>query len=113
MVGSSQSGGAATTIASIQSERSSRSRLSARSGRPARPTNAFGRSPPSREPEPAATRMAQVVWALPAPPEVPAGESSAIRSSLALSQGESAYDCYAVAVAAVLGFAFTRLPFAG
>ncbi len=58
-------------VASIQSERSSRSRLSARSGRPPRPTNAFGWSPPSLEPEPAATRIAHVVPAAPEPLEEP------------------------------------------
>ncbi len=60
IAGSSQPGGAATTIASTSSHRSSRSRLSASSGRPPRPANAFGRSIPSRSPEPAAAMSAQV-----------------------------------------------------
>ena len=42
IAGSSQSGGATTTIDSIQPEASSRSRLSARSGRPRRGANALG-----------------------------------------------------------------------
>ena len=51
ITGSSQPGGATTTIESIQSEASSRSRLSARSGRPPSGANAFGRSRwPAAEP---------------------------------------------------------------
>ena len=57
--GSSQSGGAAITIASIQPDSSSRSSDSASSGRPPRRANAFGRSEPSRSPRPAAARTAQ------------------------------------------------------
>src|SRR6266508_2563705 len=59
--GSSHSGGAATTIASTQSEASSRSRLSASNGRSPSRTNALGRSAPSRSPPPAAARMAQTL----------------------------------------------------
>src|SRR6266511_2357152 len=59
--GSSHSGGAATTIASTQSEASNRSRLSASNGRSPRRTNALGRSAPSRSPLPAAARMAQTL----------------------------------------------------
>src|SRR6266536_1070853 len=57
--GSSHSGGAATTIASIQSEPSRRSRLSATKGLSPRRANAFGRSEPSRSPRAAAARTAQ------------------------------------------------------
>ncbi len=59
ITGSSQSGGATTTIASIQPQASSRSRLSARSGLPPSGANAFGRSAESRSPRPAAAITAQ------------------------------------------------------
>jgi hypothetical protein len=58
--GSSQPGGAATTIASIQSDSSSRSMLVAMSGSSPSATNALGRSAPRRSPLPAAARIAQV-----------------------------------------------------
>src|SRR3954452_9552503 len=61
IAGSSQPGGAATTIASIHAEASSRSRLSASNGRSPRRTNAFGLSAPSRSPLPAAARTAQTL----------------------------------------------------
>src|SRR5215211_657380 len=59
ITGSCQSGGAATTIESTQSEPSSRSRLSARSGLSPSLAKALGRSSPSRSPRPAATITAQ------------------------------------------------------
>src|SRR5262249_52178989 len=65
--GSSHPGGAATTIASMSAQRSRRSMLSARRGRPPRTANAFGRSSPSRSPEPAAAINAHVAPASPEP----------------------------------------------
>src|SRR5262245_2320430 len=59
ITGSSQSGGATTTIESIQSDDSIRSRLSASSGRPFSGANALGRSSPRRSPRPAAAMTAQ------------------------------------------------------
>src|SRR4051812_12806816 len=61
IAGSSHSSGTTTTIASTHSENSRRSRLSARRTRSPRRANAFGRSPASRSPRPAATRTAHVL----------------------------------------------------
>src|SRR5581483_11386121 len=59
IAGSSQPGGATTTIASIQSDSSSRRSGSASSGSSPSFANAFGWSSPRRSPRPAATRIAQ------------------------------------------------------
>src|SRR5262245_47683419 len=61
MHGSSQPGGAATTMPSIHSDASRRSSGSASSGRSFRDAKAFGRSRPSRSPAPAAARIAQTL----------------------------------------------------
>ena len=76
MLGSSQPGGAASTIASTHGQWSSRSRLSASSGRPRSSANAFGRSIPKRSPEPAASSSAQVAPASPEPPPIARSESA-------------------------------------
>ena len=61
ITGSSQPGGAATMMPSIQSESSRRRSGSATSGRLPSRANAFGRSSPSRSPRPAAARTAHTL----------------------------------------------------
>src|SRR5918996_1354076 len=90
MAGSSHPSEATMTIASIHSQRSRRSRLSASSGRPDRAANAFGRSPPSRSPRPAATRTAQTPltsedYELPVPLDEQLGADRVVRRGKVLS----------------------------